>query len=1018
MKHSVRHYTSDNGLPQNSVRAIMQDHDGFVWLATDMGLVRFDGQSFVTFDKDKLGLKSSSFLSFNTDIESRGERLYAVGENQTHIRIAGGKAIPDKSPLEKRIHKIFKPGAGPYDLMYMLGLPDRWNKDFVPTYNLFLLPKPDGDFYIWSKGGKIDLYAGWKKQKSYETRLLSPIGLFRIGTNLYYDDEAGSIRLVATSGPTATGANVTFVPAHMRAEKPDLARPYKLYADDLSGNAFIYQDRKLYSLSERIPGHLTATVLLDDVDFGRNGLTSVFHDSRHQRLYLGTITNGLFIYDLKVFDAVGIDTDDPGLNVYYAQAVLSDSSVITPHFYVLGKGQDGQRFSRVIPHPLGKAINGYTIVKSRSGDIWIAGYGWSYQQLYRYDNAGKQLKQVWNLGSDISFLYEDETGRIWLGMETDGVKYIDPGENGMPVHTLTKKIKHVSYMLKDGKNMLWVGTHPGLYMVNLARKTISAIPHTNGHYIKSLLLARPGELWYTTDDDGFFLVQNGKPVRFPLDKDHFLSNAHCIVHDRRDFFWIPTNQGLFRMLRSDLLDFASHSDSTRLYYHRYSKQSGFQINEFNGGCQPCAVRLQNGYVSLPSMGGLVFFKPEQVLVDTPRSKIFIDRIEGNNGDIPVDGSKIQLTGVTDLRVFVSSPYLADRQNQQLYYTISAEDRTASSQTWFPIEQEQHSILLNNLTSGTYALKIRKNTGFGQNSVQVKTLTIIVPYPWYDTWPFKLLVITLVLIGIYFYFKNRLKKADQLNRILESRVSEKTRSLQDTLSVLKGSEQELLRQTRLQMHLIASISHDIRSPLRSIEFASGKVSGLVQKGDLALVETIGSSVNESSRRVLMLLENMLSYVKSQMSGGSVAYDTFAVRSLVDEIAVIFNASFKVQGNKFVNNVPETLMLRTNRQLLKIILHNLIDNANKYTSDGSVTVSAMKESEVMRLFVTDTGPGLPETVQNWFNGNEEIHYPEPADSGPDIHGIGLVIVKELAGMLNVRITAASASGTVFSIEFWKE
>ncbi len=217
-----------------------------------------------------------------------------------------------------------------------------------------------------------------------------------------------------------------------------------------------------------------------------------------------------------------------------------------------------------------------------------------------------------------------------------------------------------------------------------------------------------------------------------------------------------------------------------------------------------------------------------------------------------------------------------------------------------------------------------------------------------------------------------------------------------------------------MHLIASISHDIRSPLRSIEFASGKVPELVRKGDLNLVETIGSSVNESSKRVLLLLENMLSYVKSQMLGDSLAHDTFAVRSLVDEVAIIFNTSFKILENKFVNSVPDTLFLKSNRQLLKIILHNLIDDANKYTSGGSVIVTASHEGEVIRLLVTDTGPGLPEAILNWFNSDDDNIYMDSSDNRPGIHGIGLVIVRELAGMLQVRIRAVSVSGASFSID----
>lgn len=213
---------------------------------------------------------------------------------------------------------------------------------------------------------------------------------------------------------------------------------------------------------------------------------------------------------------------------------------------------------------------------------------------------------------------------------------------------------------------------------------------------------------------------------------------------------------------------------------------------------------------------MVFFKPEQIPIDTPGSKIFIDRIEADSKRIPVNGPRIELTEVNDTQLFVSSPYLGDRRNQQLYYMVSSDDKASVKHVWYPIENEQQSVHLNNLASGTYTLKLRKNGGFGPDSQRITTLTIVIPYAWYETWPFRIAVALLVLAGIYLYFKNRLKKADRLNKILESRVTERTRNLQDTLSVLKVSEQELLRQTRLQMRLIASISHDIRSPLQSAE----------------------------------------------------------------------------------------------------------------------------------------------------------------------------------------------------------
>ncbi|HWV30737.1 MAG TPA: HAMP domain-containing sensor histidine kinase, partial [Dyadobacter sp.] len=534
--------------------------------------------------------------------------------------------------------------------------------------------------------------------------------------------------------------------------------------------------------------------------------------------------------------------------------------------------------------------------------------------------------------------------------------------------------------------------------------------------VKSLYLHNKGELWFPTFNHGPFLLRHGKLTRLPVDKNRILINAHCFLGDKNGYLWIPTNSGLFRMYRQDLLDFTTHKDSTRLYYHRYSKKQGFRIDEFNGGCQPCAVRLKNGYVSLPSIDGLVFFNPEKTPVDVPDSKIFIDRVEADSRVLLLSGSKIELTDISDVQVFVSSPYLGNRENQQLYYDVSSDRRTEARQIWYPIQNEQQSIHLNNLESGTYTLKVRKNAGFGANSEQLTTLTIVIPYAWYETWPFKLLVVTLALVGTYFYFKTRLKSADRMNKILESRVSEKTRNLQDTLSVLKVSEQELLRQTRLQMHLIACISHDIRSPLRSIEFTSAKLPSLIESNDHELAKIIGLSVNTSSKKILSLLENLLSYARSQVFNNSITYDTFNARIFVEEVSTIFNDAFISRNNCFKNNVPETLQIRSNRQLLQIILHNLIDNANKYTSDGFLVVDVDSASDGIMLQINDNGPGLSLAILSWFN-SDSTGETNSTDEDTSIRGIGLVIVKELAEVLGLEIKVISESGTKFIIFFPK-
>ena len=69
--------------------------------------------------------------------------------------------------MEEHLLKMFKWDEKSRGLMYTLGLPDPWHKDWIPEYCVFLLPESNGDFFIWMSGGKVELYRNWKLQKRY-----------------------------------------------------------------------------------------------------------------------------------------------------------------------------------------------------------------------------------------------------------------------------------------------------------------------------------------------------------------------------------------------------------------------------------------------------------------------------------------------------------------------------------------------------------------------------------------------------------------------------------------------------------------------------------------------------------------------------------------------------------------------------------------------------------------------------------------------------------------------------------
>ncbi|WP_353720219.1 two-component regulator propeller domain-containing protein [Dyadobacter sp. 676] len=144
--YSLRHFTNENGLPQNSVRSFAADRDGFIWLATDMGLARFDGQYFVTFDAGNLRTSTSQIVSFAPDPEGRKDRLYALSADCNHIKISRGTAVVDSNLLEAYSNGQFKPREANCDWFYWVGLPDRHKGQWPISHYLFLIPGSGGSF--------------------------------------------------------------------------------------------------------------------------------------------------------------------------------------------------------------------------------------------------------------------------------------------------------------------------------------------------------------------------------------------------------------------------------------------------------------------------------------------------------------------------------------------------------------------------------------------------------------------------------------------------------------------------------------------------------------------------------------------------------------------------------------------------------------------------------------------------------------------------------------------------------
>ncbi|GGN06316.1 hypothetical protein GCM10010967_46940 [Dyadobacter beijingensis] len=249
--------------------------------------------------------------------------------------------------------------------------------------------------------------------------------------------------------------------------------------------------------------------------------------------------------------------------------------------------------------------------------------------------------------------------------------------------------------------------------------------------------------------------------------------------------------------------------------------------------------------------------------------------------------------------------------------------------------------------------------------------------------------------------------------LEQQVNARTAQLRGALKDLEKSQQDTIYQMQLQSRLMASIAHDVRSPLGAAITVSEEMQKMIARGQYEMATMVGKNIEDSMRQVKASLEEMLSYVKIRIYKKQATTELVDLSALIEENMQLYGKNTRINANTFLNEIPLNTCIETNAPLLKIIVHNLIDNANKFTKNGVVRAYVSVEEKQLRLFIEDSGRGIPSELRDWFQANGK-NQSEPAHTG-----IGLVMVKELAPSVAERIVLEELSpGTRIIITFKRQ
>jgi len=985
----VQEYTTDNGLPSNGIKGLQWDEKtNFLWLATEAGIVRFNGVDFNSYTRQNTPTIGSERMLFL--LRNNTGKIYTSDQAGNIFRITQNKPMlwraSSNSPIVRNYYLLKTSDS------FFLKYADRQDSRPFSASSDQLICLSDTSCLLLQSGALYYLGISTGNPVPLQVDAKDLTYMFKTGDNYFittkrnelflFDAKEQTLHPVAVADENGAALISLNYTNHLFWE---MGMKNPVYVD--GGNAWIFT----YDGS-KIVAKLAFTGIPSNAY-----IKSIQYSEKNKLLFIGTDSKGLIVVSqYRVETKKTVNKDPKNRNSYYSQIELSNGNVLTNEGDIIG--------SALTPAgtiPIKGKFDFYVTVTNDSL-LWYnqaePKLGHTCMHQYnKHTGATKIFPKIkWgNLVAESgSSIYMAENNGIGI-LEDDSLRYLYRYPKLQDGNT--------SFDFKEiAPGILAVATCNGLFRFDTHNNKLDTLFKKENICVRSIWKYKD-YVFFGTYGAGFYIMKNDVIKQMPLDKNNYLLYTHCFILDDQGFCWLSTNRGLFKASLDDILN-AYENNTARLYYHYFGKNDGMEMTELNGGCMPCALHMANDNISFPSMDGLLFVDPTKAVPVLPEGDLYIDEMQADNNKINTDSLAYQSLPAGTQEILIKLGFSSWCNKENIYLDYQLNDAPG----WKPINTNVDAVIrLNNMSPGTYKLRIRKVNGFGINNYSYTEIRFKIRTPWNKQWWFYLLVL-FALLGIvllFSYLRTRQYRIRQYK--LEKQVAEKTKELQEKNEVLE-------KNNSIKTRLISIISHDIVTPLKFVTVA-GK--NLIEKRDRMSVELQQETIIEmtnTSQELQLLSTNILNWIKYQNENRRLAKETFNVHELVNQVFGVLNSLANQKKLRLVNNVDKDLAIHQFFEPLKILIYNLITNAINFSEKGDITIAEQQENEKLIISVQDEGVGMtPDQIKNVM-ADQFIISSANIDNRKG-NGLGYLIIKDLVKMMDasLQINSEKGKGTKVSV-----
>lgn len=986
-KFLFQHWDTSSGLPHNTVRAIAQTPNGYLWLGTENGLARFDGVRFENFGRENTPVLQDPNVTFlqaganGTLWVATGSRLYAWDGWRLTAQpwpVAAGDQI-DRLLISRTNEVYFTTVQGCLVRGQRLPVGEwRWASSLPAGPCLFAMDA-HGEIWRLTLGGKLWRMNGLEAERveiSDDAGLINYMtadasGRVWLGTENQLLEQAGnqfqpvapppgkSRCSVTDIYPTRNGAIWVVADEHLWKREdgdwrldagawPVHQPPLSRLLEDRDGSLWFSQyGHGLLRLDRE--GHvLTLTT--------RNGLPgdlvrSLFQD-HEGNLWVGIDRGGLVRLRPQLFQSLGTGN---GLSDPVALSICEDAAGAiwaTTYGGGLNRWVDG-KFTHFNLGPDGSPGYLFTVFPDRKGRLWVGTRDNGI--LVRENETFQRLFPGNAIPAPVRAIFQDRSGTVWLG-SGDGVYQWRDG--GLDKFAPDTKLAHadVRGFAEDTSGALWIATHGnGLHRFlsghHLALHITNGLPN---EYVRSLYADNDGAVWVGMYGGGLLRWKDGSlKLAAPL-KD-LPDDVIChIEEDAAGQLWIGTHHGLFRVAKSDLNAFAD-GRKKNVFCIVYNKHDGLPATEFSGGIQPSGWRARDGRLWFATDTGLVSLQPAAVTINPLPPPVVIE-------SLLVDGelfaSSVDKGGtVQDLRHHLRIP--AGRTQFEFRFTalsFTAPDNVrfqyqldGLEKNWIDADMNRVAAY-NYLPPGNYEFHVRAANNDGVwNETGATVAFQLLPHFWQRMW-FRAAMGGAVIGLVWFVYERRMARLRELEQ--------------------------------LRLRIARDLHDDVGANLASVALIAEAMEKQPAFGDPGDLKRIALHTIDALRDVVWFIDP----ARDQLGD---------LLARMRDTAPLLLAGIKYDFEVIVPNPDLNLPPAFRRNVFPIFKETL-HNTTSHAHAGHVSITLDCRDGVLRLKVKDDGIGFEESKI--------------------IPGNGLRNLRRRAAEMNgeVRIQTAAGQGTTVEFE----